>query len=55
MPLQPEKVSAAPIFFTTVTGTKAEGSDEPEDVSVSEKSLMLDQGKTESPAKASKK
>lgn len=51
----PEKVSAAPILFTTVTGEKVEGSDEPDDVSITAKKLMLDPGKTESAPKAKAK
>lgn len=46
----PEKVSMTPIMFAT----KLVDSDDPDAVSVSEKNLMLDQGKTEKPKKKKK-
>jgi hypothetical protein len=44
--MKPQDVSKAPIFFTTVSPAKGEDGDEPGDVTVKEKDLMLDQGKT---------
>ena len=50
----PEKISVAPILFTTVSSEKSAGSDEPADVSITEKNLLLDQGKTNGAARKKK-